>query len=269
MDNLPRGQLAALAKFAGLSPFAPEPLLRLQLRLKMRAIREDDRDLAEEGTDGLSTSELQAACEARGMRAVGLPEAALRVQLNEWLALSVTHRVPLTLLLLSRAFQIAEGAQPAVPEAAAAAGAGHAGAAAPSAAAAAAAASAASKPVAAAGHAGAAAAPAPTPADAVVPAAAAAAAAPVSSSAQKALQESISTLDETVLKEALLAAATAPGMPGTGAGAGGSATARTAVMELKLESIEAQNALIAAEREAMVSRDAYKQAYKQTVRQAP
>lgn len=48
----------------------------------MRAIREDDRDLAEEGTDGLSTSELQAACEARGMRAVGLNEAALRVQVR-------------------------------------------------------------------------------------------------------------------------------------------------------------------------------------------
>lgn len=32
VDNLPRGQLAALAKFAGLSPFAPEPLLRLQVR---------------------------------------------------------------------------------------------------------------------------------------------------------------------------------------------------------------------------------------------
>lgn len=240
VDNLPRGQLAALAKFAGLSPFAPEPLLRLQLRLKMRAIREDDRDLAEEGTDGLSTSELQAACEARGMRAVGLNEAALRVQLNEWLALSVTHRVPLTLLLLSRAFQIAEGAQPAAaPEKA------------PTAAAAAPAAAAGAKP--------AVLATAPVAADgAIVPAATPS---PVSSSAQKALQESISTLDETVLKEALLAAATGPGgVAASGAGAGASATARTAVMELKLESIEAQNALIAAEREAMDSMKAAEKA---------
>lgn len=40
VDNLPRGQLAALAKYAGLSPFAPEPLLRMQLRLKLKAIKE-------------------------------------------------------------------------------------------------------------------------------------------------------------------------------------------------------------------------------------
>jgi len=101
-------QLAALAKFVGISPFAPETLLRFQLRSKMRDIREDDKDLFLEGTQELTAAELQAACEARGMQAIGLKLDAMRAQLDEWLQLSVAQKVPMTLLLLSRSFVIAQ-----------------------------------------------------------------------------------------------------------------------------------------------------------------
>jgi hypothetical protein len=263
VDNLPRGQLAALGKFLGISPFAPEPLLRFQLRVKMKAIREDDRDLVEEGTAALDKGELEAACEARGMRAIGLEEADLRRQLDEWLGLSVGQKVPLTLLLLSRAFQIATvrpapapAAAPAPAEAAAAAvskpapSVGFAGGAGLTAASASMPRAAlAAQPAAAAAPSAAPAAPAAAAAAPATDGAAAAARA-LPHEAQKALQESISTLDANVLNEVLLAATQAPGALG-GAGPA-SGAGKTAVMAMKLEAIEFQNELIAAEREAMV-----------------
>lgn len=85
LENLPRGQLAALAKYLGISPFAPDVLLRYQLRSTLNALREDDQELVREGgTATLNRGELEAACESRGMRAIGLSEWQLRRQLDDW-----------------------------------------------------------------------------------------------------------------------------------------------------------------------------------------
>ena len=61
-----------------------------------------------EGLDSLNVSELQMACKARGMRAVGVPEDRLRRQLEQWLQLSLHEKVPPSLLLLSRAMFLPE-----------------------------------------------------------------------------------------------------------------------------------------------------------------
>ena len=39
--------------------------------------------IQKEGVDSLTVSELQSACQARGMRALGVPEARLKSQLNQ------------------------------------------------------------------------------------------------------------------------------------------------------------------------------------------
>lgn len=39
--------------------------------------------IQKEGVDALSVQELQSACQARGMRAIGVPEARLRSQLKQ------------------------------------------------------------------------------------------------------------------------------------------------------------------------------------------
>jgi LETM1 and EF-hand domain-containing protein 1 len=100
-------QLAALAKYLGISIYAPEPILRYQLRSQLNTIKADDKDLAQEGTATLSRAELEQACEARGMRVSGLSDWILRRQLDDWLELSIEKEVPMTLLVLSRAYQIA------------------------------------------------------------------------------------------------------------------------------------------------------------------
>lgn len=56
----------------------------------------------------MTRAELQQACRARGMRAYGLPESRLREQISQWLDLSLSKKVPPSLLLLSRALMIPE-----------------------------------------------------------------------------------------------------------------------------------------------------------------
>lgn len=56
--------------------------------------------------------ELQQACRARGMRAYGLSEERLRLQLHQWLDLSLNEKVPPSLLLLSRTLYLPENVRP-------------------------------------------------------------------------------------------------------------------------------------------------------------
>lgn len=55
-----------------------------------------------EGINSLTVNELQAACRARGMRALGVPEERLKAQLLQWLELSLEKKVPPSLLLLTQ-----------------------------------------------------------------------------------------------------------------------------------------------------------------------
>jgi len=59
-----------------------------------------------EGLGTLTQSELQAACRARGMRAIGVPEWRLRYQLKQWLDMHLNEKIPLSLLLMSRALYL-------------------------------------------------------------------------------------------------------------------------------------------------------------------
>ena len=68
--------------------------------------------IEKEGVDAMSVAELQQACKARGMRALGVSEGRLRRQLKSWLELSLHQKVPPSLLLLSRAMYLPENLPP-------------------------------------------------------------------------------------------------------------------------------------------------------------
>ncbi|XP_073998607.1 leucine zipper and EF-hand containing transmembrane protein 1 isoform X2 [Rhodnius prolixus] len=108
LDSLPRPQLMALCRVLEMNPIGTTNFLRFQLRLKLRSLAADDMMIHLEGVDSLSQSELQAACRARGMRALGVSEERLKAQLNQWLDLSLVKKVPPSLLLLSQAFMLPE-----------------------------------------------------------------------------------------------------------------------------------------------------------------
>ncbi|KFP59676.1 hypothetical protein N322_00255, partial [Cariama cristata] len=123
LEHLERPQLVALCKLLELQPIGTNNLLRFQLLLRLRTIKADDEMIAKEGVSGLSVSELQSACRARGMRSLGLSEEQLKEQLRQastlwsrlWLDLHLKENVPPSLLLLSRALCLIDIKPQSVP----------------------------------------------------------------------------------------------------------------------------------------------------------
>ncbi|KAK6058219.1 LETM1-like protein [Cooperia oncophora] len=100
---------SSLCRLMSIQPFGSPEILRFQLHMKLRELKADDKQItAEGGVDALSTIDLQQACRARGMRAAGLSEERLRDQLKQWLELSLSDKVPPSLLLLSRTLYLPE-----------------------------------------------------------------------------------------------------------------------------------------------------------------
>lgn len=108
LDSMTRQQLVACCKLLELQPLGTNAFLRYQLRTRLKALRGDDEMIKKEGIASLTVSELQAACRARGMRALGVPIERLQAQLAQWLELSLDEKIPPSLLLLSRALYVPE-----------------------------------------------------------------------------------------------------------------------------------------------------------------
>ncbi|NXL73501.1 LETM1 protein, partial [Leptocoma aspasia] len=113
LDNLTRPQLVALCKLLELQSIGTNNFLRFQLTMRLRSIKADDKMIAEEGVDTLTVKELQAACRARGMRALGVTEDRLKEQLKQWLDLHLNQEIPTSLLILSRAMYLPDTLSPA------------------------------------------------------------------------------------------------------------------------------------------------------------
>lgn len=113
LDNLTRPQLVALCRLLELQSIGTNNFLRFQLTMRLRSIKADDKLIDEEGVDSLTVKELQAACRARGMRALGVTEDRLREQLRQWLELHLHQEIPSSLLILSRAMYLPDTLSPA------------------------------------------------------------------------------------------------------------------------------------------------------------
>ncbi|KAK2558394.1 Mitochondrial proton/calcium exchanger protein [Acropora cervicornis] len=83
LDNMSRAQLKAINRLLMLPTIGTNNYLRFQLRMKLRQLRADDLLIQRDGVDSLTVQELQSACQARGMRAIGVPTARLRSQLYQ------------------------------------------------------------------------------------------------------------------------------------------------------------------------------------------
>jgi len=104
LDNLSRPQLVSMSRYMGLNAFGTDNFLRGAIRSRLLSLRRDDQLIDSEGVDSLSTSELQAACQSRGIRTSGVSPARLRDELSTWIALHLHNRVSGVLLVLGRAF---------------------------------------------------------------------------------------------------------------------------------------------------------------------
>jgi len=104
LDNLSRPQLVSMSRYMGLNAFGTDNFLRGTIRTRLLHLRRDDQLIDAEGVDELSTSELQAACQSRGIRTGGISPARLREELATWINLHLHNRVSGVLLVLGRAF---------------------------------------------------------------------------------------------------------------------------------------------------------------------
>ncbi|KAJ7582797.1 LETM1-like protein-domain-containing protein [Mycena floridula] len=104
LDNLSRPQLSSMCRYMGVNAFGTDNFLRGAIRSRLLHLRRDDQLIDAEGVDELSTSELQAACQSRGIRTGGISPARLREELTTWINLHLHNRVSGVLLILGRAF---------------------------------------------------------------------------------------------------------------------------------------------------------------------
>ncbi|KAJ7098003.1 LETM1-like protein-domain-containing protein [Mycena belliarum] len=103
LDNLSRPQLVSMSRYMGLNAFGTDNFLRGTIRSRLMDLRRDDQLIDSEGVDELSTSELQHACQSRGIRTGGVSPARLREELTTWIQLHLHNRVSGVLLVLGRA----------------------------------------------------------------------------------------------------------------------------------------------------------------------
>jgi len=113
----------------GVQAFGTDQFLKYTIRNRLEHIKKDDQVrrcifnqvvvtltsptsqlIQAEGIDSLSTSELQAACQSRGVRTLGVSPSRLRENLNQWITLHITNDISGVLLILSRAFDWGENA---------------------------------------------------------------------------------------------------------------------------------------------------------------
>uniref|UniRef100_A0A5B7AUX7 Mitochondrial proton/calcium exchanger protein n=1 Tax=Davidia involucrata TaxID=16924 RepID=A0A5B7AUX7_DAVIN len=111
LDNISRPRLVNMCKYMGISPFGTDAYLRYMLRKRLQWIKNDDRLIQAEGVESLSEAELREDCRERGMLGL-LSVEEMRQQLHDWLALSLNHSVPSSLLILSRAFTVSGKLRP-------------------------------------------------------------------------------------------------------------------------------------------------------------
>ncbi|ORY42730.1 LETM1-domain-containing protein [Rhizoclosmatium globosum] len=108
LNSLSRPQLVSMARYMSLNAFGTDTYLRNQINDQLVSLKLDDAAIAKEGVDALTIPELQAACQNRGIKTIGASPARLKSELTQWLDLHLTHGVPGSLLILSRAFTISE-----------------------------------------------------------------------------------------------------------------------------------------------------------------
>ncbi|VDL19112.1 unnamed protein product [Hymenolepis diminuta] len=106
LDALTQAQLEALCKMIDINPFGGTGIMKMQIHRQLRKLKEQDMTLLTKGIDHLTEQELRQACRSRGMRTIDLTQARLKAQLLQWLELHVVKKVPVSLLLLSRAFYL-------------------------------------------------------------------------------------------------------------------------------------------------------------------
>lgn len=110
IDSMEGDRIRLMCRYLGVPVFFNDNYVRNKLREKINHLKRDDHVLYWESKDGslndLTLEELKNAAMERGMIALSDDPDYYRVQLKQWVELSVTQNVPISMLVLSRAFAL-------------------------------------------------------------------------------------------------------------------------------------------------------------------
>ncbi|KAF9927932.1 hypothetical protein FBU30_002770 [Linnemannia zychae] len=115
IDNLNRPQLLSMCRYMNLNTLGTDRFLRYLIRTTMKAIHKDDELIMTEGVHSLTESELQAACQSRGINITDISIERLQAELKQWLDLHLTYSIPATILILSRTYSYSGSHKPDRP----------------------------------------------------------------------------------------------------------------------------------------------------------
>ena len=96
-----------MCRYMNINAFGTDNYLRGHIRRRLEHLKRDDVLIQAEGIESLSTSELQHACQSRGIRVATHSNARLRDDLSQWVELHTTQEISGVLLVLSKAFNFA------------------------------------------------------------------------------------------------------------------------------------------------------------------
>jgi aryl carrier-like protein len=108
LDKLSKAQLVSICKYMEVPTYGGVTLMKMLLQNRFRQLKKDDQVIFEEGLDSLNFEELQGALRDRGMRGSIDSQPVLKRRLAEWLDLSLIHKLPISMLVLSRALTFTE-----------------------------------------------------------------------------------------------------------------------------------------------------------------
>ncbi|KAI7851004.1 LETM1-like protein-domain-containing protein [Circinella umbellata] len=106
LTQISKDNLGAYCRFMGLTSWGTKGMLEKRLNKHLDYLLEDDKLIAKEGVQSLSTPDLQQAVEERGMRSINVDEEQLQRSLDYWISVHLNEQesIPRGLLVFSRMF---------------------------------------------------------------------------------------------------------------------------------------------------------------------
>ena len=111
LENMKLVQLESICHLVDLTPASYHSQVVIQLKKHVNAIRKEDRNIAWEGIDSLSIDDLIEANKKRAMPVDHGDLEQLKSQLQHWIDLSSNKKIPVSMLLWSRALFVTENSR--------------------------------------------------------------------------------------------------------------------------------------------------------------
>lgn len=100
IDNMNGNELSVFCEYLNKTVVGFDEMKRIRIRKEIKKIRKDDKAIMMEGVNSMSQEELIYACKERRIPYEGLSKENMEKMIEDWLDLSIYHKIPLQLLFM-------------------------------------------------------------------------------------------------------------------------------------------------------------------------